>query len=195
MWFTTGILAVILSYTWGLEPHLPHAFVVVPGAIVLVLGFVHARRTKEWGFAGNALWRGLRAATLFTAPIVLAILLAGAAKGTLHDPGDHLVALAGLLVWGGAQQWILQTVVLREAQQATSRRIGIFVAAVLFALVHLPNPFLAVMTLLGSLGWCAIYDRHPNVIPLAISHAIGTLAILYAFDDAVTGGLRIGQAY
>jgi membrane protease YdiL (CAAX protease family) len=195
MWFTTGILAAILSYTWILKPRLPGTFVIVPGVIVLVLGFLHARRTKEWGFAARALWPGLRGAALFTTPIVLAIVLAGAARGTLHDPGDLLTTLAGLLVWGGAQQWILQTVVLREAQQATSRRMGVPVAAVLFALVHLPNPFLAVMTLVGGLGWCALYDRNPNIIPLAISHAIGTLAILYAFDVAVTGGLRIGPAY
>jgi len=51
------------------------------------------------------------------------------------------------------------------------------------------------MTFAGALAWGAIYDRYPNVVPLALSHAITTLAILYAFDDAVTGRLRIGHAY
>lgn len=193
--FTIGILGTILSYTWFLEPRIPREFVVVPGVIVLALTLWHARRTGEWGFKRAAFWPGLRAVMLFTVPAVVAILAAGAARGTLHDRRDLLGTLAGLIVWGAAQQWILQTVVLREAQRATSRRAGVPIAALLFAAVHLPNPFLAAMTLIGALGWCAIYSRHPNIIPLALWHAIATLAILYAFDDGLTGRLRIGPAY
>jgi hypothetical protein len=43
--------------------------------------------------------------------------------------------------------------------------------------------------------WCRIYDRFPNILPLAASHALGTLAILYAFDGDSTGRLRIGLSY
>src|SRR6185295_6936690 len=99
------------------------------------------------------------------------------------------------IVWGGGQQWILQTVFLRDAQRATSPRFGILVAAALFASLHLPNPWLTMLTFAGAIGWCAIYDRHPNVIPLALSHAVATLIILYAFDDAIMGRLRVGVAY
>jgi hypothetical protein len=30
---------------------------------------------------------------------------------------------------------------------------------------------------------------------LALSHALGTLTLLYAFDDSITGGLRVGHAF
>jgi membrane protease YdiL (CAAX protease family) len=100
-----------------------------------------------------------------------------------------------LIAWGGGQQWILQTVFLREAQRATSRRTGIVIAAVLFASLHLPNSWLTMLTLVGALGWCAIYDRYPNVLPLALSHAVATLIILHAFDDALLGGLRVGARF
>jgi membrane protease YdiL (CAAX protease family) len=69
------------------------------------------------------------------------------------------------------------------------------VAASLFAVVHLPNPFLTAVTFAGGLAWCTIYARFPNIVPLAISHALGTLAILYAFDEGITGRLRIGDSY
>ena len=46
-----------------------------------------------------------------------------------------------------------------------------------------------------ALAWCWIYDRHPNMLPLALSHALLTLAILYAFDEGMTGHLRVGAAY
>ena len=99
------------------------------------------------------------------------------------------------MLWGGAQQWVLQTVVLREAQRSSSRATGIFVAAVLFGAVHLPNPLLTPLAGAGALIWCRLYDRHPNIIPLALSYGLGTLALRYALDEAITGHLRIGAAY
>jgi hypothetical protein len=125
----------------------------------------------------------------------LIVLGAGAAVGTLHDRRDFLGNLAPLILWGGAQQWVLQTVVLREAQRATSPRLGIVVAALLFGAIHLPNPFLAPVTAVAALVWCRLYDRYPNIIPLALSHALGTLAVLHAFDADITGRLRIGASY
>ena len=195
MWFSAGMLGTILAYTWLLEPRLPRAFVALPGAIVLALGGWHALRTGEWGLAPKALLSGLRATALVTIPALAGLLAAGAARGTLHDRRASLGDFAALVLWGGAQQWALQTVVLRESQRATSRRAGVLVAALLFGAVHLPNPLLTAVTFAGALAWCAIYDRHPNVLPLALSHALATLAILYAFDDALTGRLRIGHAY
>jgi membrane protease YdiL (CAAX protease family) len=195
MWFSAGMLGTILAYTWLLEPRLPRAFVALPGAIVLALGGWHALRTGEWGLAPKALLSGLRATALVTIPALAGLLAAGAARGTLHDRRASLGGFAALVLWGGAQQWALQTVVLRESQGATSRRAGVLVAALLFGAVHLPNPLLTAVTFVGALAWCAIYDRHPNVLPLALSHALATLAILYAFDDTLTGRLRIGAAY
>jgi len=195
MRFTISILAVIFSYTWYFQPRWPPSFVAVPVVVVLVLGVWKAALTGESGVKLSALTRGLWATAIFTAAIVTILAAAGAIRGTLHGRPDFLANLLVLIVWGGGQQWILQTVFLREAQDATARRAGIVVAAALFASLHLPNPFLTTLTFVGALGWCAIYDRYPNIIPLALSHAIATLVILYAFDDAVTGRLRVGVAY
>jgi membrane protease YdiL (CAAX protease family) len=51
------------------------------------------------------------------------------------------------------------------------------------------------MTFIGALGWCWIFMRHPNIMPLAISHAVATIALLAAFNDDLTGRLRIGIAF
>jgi membrane protease YdiL (CAAX protease family) len=100
-----------------------------------------------------------------------------------------------LIPWGFGQQFALQTVLLRESQGAVSRSAGIWLAPLLFASLHLPNPFLSAATFIGALAWCWVYDRYPNLFPLAMSHALLTLGILYAFDDSITGGLRVGYAY
>ena len=193
--FTASIVAAVLVYVWFLEGHTDRRLVYVPSAIVVASTIWHNARHGDWGFSRRALLPGLARALVITVPLALAIIGIGAAIGTLHDRRDFLGSLAGLFVWGGAQQWALQTVVLRESQRATSRSRGIVVAALLFGIVHLPNPFLAPVTAFAALVWCWLYDRYPNIMPTALSHALGTLAILYAFDERITGRLRIGMSY
>jgi membrane protease YdiL (CAAX protease family) len=193
--FTLAILACILVYVWFVEPYVAREAVFVPAGIVVVLTAWHDLRRREWGFSWAAFAPGLWRALAVTLAAALLILAAGAAGGTLHDRRDFLGSLAPLVLWGGAQQWVLQTVVLREAQRASARGKGIVIAAVLFGVVHLPNPLLTLVTAGGALVWCRIYDRYPNVIPLALSHGLGTLALKYAFDETFLGRLRIGAAY
>lgn len=193
--FTMAILACILVYVWLFEPNVARQAVLVPATLVVILTAGHDLRYRDWGFSWPALAPGLWRALAVTIAAMLLIVGAGAAVGTLHDRRDFLGSLAPLVLWGGAQQWVLQTVVLREAQRASSRAKGIVIAALLFGAVHLPNPLLAPVTAAAALIWCRLYDRHPNIIPLALSHGLGTLALRYAFDEAILGRLRIGAAY
>ena len=195
MAFTLSILVVVLAYTWAIEPIAPRWARHVPTALVIVLAVWRAFRTGEWGLGRSAFLPALRWATALTAAAVLVMSLAGWQLGTWHDRRDLLGNFAVLIPWGVAQQFALQTVLLREAQGVVSSAAAIWLAALVFSVLHLPNPFLASVTFLGALAWCWIYDRHPNVIPLGLSHAVVTLAILYAFDDGITGRLRVGRAY
>lgn len=192
---TLAIVSSILIYIWFVEGRARDELVYIPGALVVALTLWHNARAREWGFSWHRFWRGLAITLGISFGLCLVILAIGAAIGTLHDRRDFLGNFAPLILWGGAQQWVLQTVVLREAQHATSRRTGIVIAAVLFGAVHLPNPFLASVTALSGLLWCWLYDRYRNIVPLALSHALGTMAILYAFDTQITGRLRIGAAF
>jgi len=193
--FTVSALTCILVYVWFIEPNVTRTVVLIPAAVVVILTIWHNLRYGEWGFSWSALAPGLWRALLVTFAAVLVILGAGLALGTLHDRRDFLGSLAPLVVWGGAQQWVLQTLVLRESQRVSSRARGIVIAAAIFGLVHVPNPLLVPLTAAAGLAWCWIYDRYPNILPLALSHGIGTLALRYAFDEAIIGRLRIGAAY
>ena len=193
--FTVAIVTSVLVYVWLVEPHVSRTVVLAPACAVTLLTAWYDLRHREWGFSWPALVPGLWRALAVTFVGALLILASGAAAGTLHDRRDFLGSLAPLVVWGGAQQWVLQTVVLREAQRASSRAAGVALAAALFGVVHLPNPLLAPVTAAAALLWCRIYDRYPNIIPLALSHGLGTLALRYAFDETITGRLRIGAAY
>ncbi len=194
MALTLAIVATVLVYIWFIEERggdgQPFA-----GAIVVGLAIWHDLKHREWGFAWRAFGRASRLTAGWTAVSVAGIFVAGWMAGTIHDRRDFLGTFLWLVVWGGAQQWVLQATVLRDCQRATNRHAGIGIAALLFGLLHMPNVFLAVMTTLGALIWCGIYDRHPNIVPLAVSHALMTSAILYAFDEAITGRLRIGASF
>ena len=193
--FSIPLLAVIAGYTWIFVRVTPRWAAHVVTAIVLALSVWRAGRTGEWGLRWAAFLPALRLAAAFTLPAVVVICLAGSHLGAWPGRPHPGRDLAFLVPWAAGQQFALQTVLLREAQAATSRGKGIALAAAIFGALHLPNPFLAAVTLVGAAMWCWIYDRHPNLVPVALSHALCTLAIIYCLDPALTGHLRIGYAY
>jgi membrane protease YdiL (CAAX protease family) len=198
MVFTLLILILVLGYMWGVVPLFGVDRWVSACAIVAVLGLAlvcHLRKRPGWGVSRRGLLPGLGWALAFTLPALAAVLLAGWKLGTLHLRDHLLLDVAGLLLWALAQQFVLQTVVFREASERFQGRVPILLAAGFFALLHLPNPFLTPVTFLAALAWCEIYRRHPNLIPLALSHALTSAAVVLAFDPRVTGGMRVGYGY
>ena len=195
MVFSLAILAVVLTFTWGWAPTAPPWGAAATVVVVLALTVARAIRTGEWGTKRSSFLPALARCAALTTAGGLGIYAAGLQLGTWHARSDAWMNLAALIPWGLGQQFALHTVFLREAQIAVSRRAGIFIAALLFAALHLPNPFLTVMTGVGAVAWCWIYDRYPNLLPMALSHAVLTLAILYAFDDSVTHNLRVGAGF
>jgi hypothetical protein len=195
MSFSIAILATVLAYTWWLAPVTPRSAAVLAGAVVVALAVVRAWRSREWGLDWSALRGSVWKTAAFTAAAAGALAFAGWQRGTWHARPTTGSDAAILLLWALGQQFALQITLLRESQAATSRTAGVLLAAALFAALHLPNPFLTTVTFGAALVWCAIYDRHPNLIPLTISHALLTIVVLIALDDTITGRLRVGAAY
>ena len=195
MIFSVAIVATVLAYTWWLAPVTPRSTAVVAGAIVIALALARAARTREWGVSPRHFTRSLLLTSIFTVAAAAVLVAVGSSRHRWATPSLDATDAVFLLLWALGQQFALQITLLREAQAATSRTAGVIVASVLFAALHVPNPFLTAATLVAALAWCAIYDRHPNLIPLALSHALLTLVVLSALDDATTGRLRVGAAY
>lgn len=194
--FTLSILGVVLCYTWLLAPIAPRWMSAVATILVVALALARAVKTGEWGFKPGAFIPSLAWSMLFALAAAIAAYLAGSLLGSWHERPHPWSDFALLLPWGLGQQFALHTVFLRDAQGLLkSRRAGIFLAAIMFAALHLPNPFLTLATGIAAAAWCWIYDNYPNLLPLAFSHAVLTLVVLYAFDDAITGRLRVGVGY
>lgn len=195
--YTLTLVAIVAGYTWVVDQFfdLRGLWRQVPTILVLAVGLVHAIRTREWGLSPRALGPATIWTVVFTVPAVAIIISIGVRLGTWHARGDVWWELLSLILWGGGQQWLLQTVVLHEARQRWPRAAAVILAAMIFAALHLPNPFLTLLTGLAALAWCSIYLRAPNLLPLALSHALLTLAVLHAFDPDMTGHLRTGWHY
>src|SRR5919198_5283454 len=180
MRYTSAIVLVVLGYTWLIAPVTPRSTSGVPVVLVIGIAVWRAFKSGEWGWRSDAFLPALAWAAAVSASGAIVAYAAGRALGTWHQRHDPWITFAALIPWALGQQFTLQTVLLREAQQTFSRSSGVVVAALLFGALHLPNPFLAPVTTVAAVVWCWIYDRHPNVVPLALSHALLTLAILYA---------------
>jgi membrane protease YdiL (CAAX protease family) len=193
--FSGAIVATVLAYTWLVAPLAPRWTASAATLVVIALAVAHALNTREWGVGRAAFVPAVRATALFTAIAAAGVAFAGWRLQTWHDRPNLLGTAALLVPWALGQQFVLQTVLLGDAQRLTSRNAGVFAAAAMFAALHLPNPFLTAATFAAALAWCWIYSRYPNVVPLTVSHALLTLVVLCALDDATTGRLRVGAGY
>jgi membrane protease YdiL (CAAX protease family) len=194
--YTTAITAIILGYTWVAAPLVTvrGPWLILPVLLVIGLCIMHNRRTHDWGFNRKAFWPALAWSALLTAIFGGGLWWIGHQFEPPPRRADVWLDFVYVMVWGGSQQFVLQTVILHEARR-TFGRAGILVAALIFAALHLPNPFLVAVTFVGGLIWCFIYARHPHIVPLALSHAAATVIILLSFNAGITQALRTGWRY
>ncbi len=190
---TTWVYLWPVVYFWGQQ------YALATGLILFNVGvcLTYHRRTPraEWGFFWPDFLPGLRWAIFLTIPILLLIFWMGHSSGTLVGRKNPALDLVNLFLWTLFQQLALQTVLLRELKKRFSHGRAILLGAVLFSLLHLPNPFLMPATFLGGIVWCSLYTRYPNLLPIALSHSLCTLMILASLPRQLTGGLRVGYSY
>lgn len=208
MLYSLSIVGLVLAYMWIVVPLFGPEPEWSAMTILGILGFCaygnvqhgslrhgSARDGKCWGFRRRDLVPGLRRALWLTLPAVVLVLAVGLELGTLRRKDHLLLGFLLLLVWALAQQFVLQTVIYREARERYSRVTATLIAATLFALVHLPNPFLVPATFVAAFAWCWIYEDHPHLLPIALSHAAASGAVSLALGPEITGSMRVGYGY
>jgi membrane protease YdiL (CAAX protease family) len=107
-----------------------------------------------------------------------------------------LSTFSWLFVWGLTQQYPLQGFINRRAQMIWGNGLlsVVFVAAV-FAVLHLPNPWLTLATFVSGLIWAWAFQRSPNLFALGLSHAVMTVILVLTVPYTALHGLKVGYGY
>lgn len=135
--------------------------------------------------------------TCFTAVLITA-LLCNPAAFSLPNLGKRF-AVSVLYYLGNAlwQQTLLCGYFyprLRQEYNGNEAK-AILVVGTLFALVHLPNPVLVPVTMIGGMLSAYFFQKTRNIYVLIVAHAILAVSVMYLLPDSWHHHLRIGPGY
>ena len=170
--------------------------------LYLGIGLVAHLRAREGpadiGLRLDTLGPAARDALLATVAIGVLLGAAGTLMGSIDVP--PLASWPGSLgygvVWGTLQQYGLLAVFYRRFGEILEGHRGpALCASGVFALLHVPNPFLTCATFLAGLLACWLYRRSPNLLVLGILHGVISFLITSTLPETLTMGMRVGPGY
>ena len=201
MWEIVSVLVSCLLAEWFFLAFVgPSSKVALSIPIVLALLLIisshriYGEGLKEIGFRTDTLARSMRFLLIPTFLTVLLIFIGGwfSSGGHLQVPAPRL-RVPLIPIWALFQQYILQGYLNRRSQIWLGKGWkSVTLVGIVFAVVHLPNPLLTVLTLIGGLIWAYAYQRDPNLFALAISHTICSISVAAFIPQQFISGLRVG---
>jgi len=201
VWEILSVATSCLLVGWVVLSFVGRSKLVGAVPVVLAVGFMfysHRERgetAQEIGFRTDNFLAACRLLVLPTALVVfLVVVVSWFANGAFLGPWRNRFLL--LPIWALFQQYALNGFINRRAELAFGKGFrSVLLVAVVFSLLHLPNPLLATLTFLGGLVWAAVYQRQPNLFALALSHAVSSLTLALAVSPKLLDSLRVGFKY
>lgn len=202
-WEIASVTSSFLFAEWMIQPFAGNSRVVSAVPLGLAFGLMllshHARgeTAREVGWRVDNFFGAIRLLLLPMIGIGILIVFTGwLSNGFRSDKLQIWQWIVWLPVWGLIQQYVLQGFINRRAQVLWGRGArSVLLVALVFALLHLPNPWLTIATFIGGAVWAAVYQRAPNLPALALSHGLMSLLLASSFPATAINSLRVGIRY
>jgi hypothetical protein len=158
--------------------HLRALFIVVAfvGWFIYVVRSVRRDPSllRIWGLSSYGLSQSTIASGIVAGIGVLFLMVVAVVRGSLVLHWHMLPLLVLYPVWGLAQQFMVQAIIVCPLafgpQPKLRPPLAALLAALLFGMVHLPDPKLTAATFLLGLAFTPIYLRWRNLWPLGVFH-------------------------
>jgi hypothetical protein len=188
---------LILAAIWTPSPWREVLYFVTLGWIVV------ANWSSFPGWAAMGVRRVGFSRSLWVVGLALAVVgfavLVASRLDTLHAPHGSLLLVEGFwgyTLWSFLQQFLLQGFFLRRLRVVLpDTRLAVLAAASLFALAHLPNPVLTVLTMVWGVLSCLIFLRYRNLFTVGLVHALLGVCVAVTVPGTIQHGMRVGLGY
>ena len=98
-------------------------------------------------------------------------------------------------IWAVVQQFILQSIFFVRLEPMIGSDRTILAVTALYAIAHIPNPVLTVLSFIGGIVFCEMFCRWRNIFPIGTIHAALGLTIAASFPDRWLHHMRVGIGY
>jgi Type II CAAX prenyl endopeptidase Rce1-like len=203
LWEICSVVTSCLIAEWLVFAFVGNSKLVGAIPVTLALAFMifsHCERgetLRDIGFRFDNFWPAIRSLLGPTTLVVVSIpLISWWLRGADFTFAPLRLRFITLPLWALFQQYAIQGFINRRAQLSLGKGIkSIVLVAIVFSLLHLPNPLLMGLTLIGGLLWATVYQRVPNLFALALSHAIASAVVALSVSPNLVNGLRVGLKY
>jgi hypothetical protein len=190
---------LVMAYLWAGKFAYYHRLLLlvtyVSGTVIVLANHLYHRDgAARLGLRFDNLARATRLWGTVTAVLALVVVAFGAWIGEVRlDRWSDVYTYA---VWAGLQQYLLQNFLRPRSEEALGGRRdgGAVVAALLFALFHLPNIPLMAVALAGGLLWCLLFARVPSFPWAWLSQAVLSLCLMVFLKYGHLDQLQVGKA-
>lgn len=189
---TLGVALIVLLAGWPARDT-PWSTGLLLALCLATLAALPVAEPRRWRWLGDhAAWKG---ALIFT---FVAVLVTSPLALVEHEPRTSSQAIISWRypAWALLQQWLLIAAIMPRIRQLWSdARAAALLGGLVFGLLHAPNFGLMVFTFAGGCIWAWLGQHHRAVLPLAASHAMTGMWLVYVAPHWLLRSAEIGGRY